>query len=136
VLGLFAVINTVRGAIHAFAPDGGAHSIAGLDLSAGTRTILSLFAAVGLHQLVMAGFQAFVLVFRRDLVIIALGLQTAETALGLVNLYFYRTFPIVVPGQVFNLALLVVLAATLGLAWAGSRRRASPPAAAPSETIG
>ena len=136
VLAVFAVINTVRGCIHAFAPDGGAHSIAGLDLSGDARTVLSLFSVLGFHQLVMAGFQVFVLVFRRDLIIVALALQTAETALGLINLYFYRTFPVVVPGQAFNAALLVVLAVTLASAWIGSRRRQSFPDAAPTETVG
>jgi hypothetical protein len=125
LLAVLAVINTVRGCIHAFAPDGGAHSIAGLELSGDARTVLSLFAVLGFHQFVMAGFQVFVLVFRRDLVIVALALQTAETAMGLINLYFYRTFPVVVPGQAFNAALLVVLAVTLGSAWIGSRRRQS-----------
>jgi hypothetical protein len=124
VLALFAVINAVRGGIHAFAPDGGAHSIAGLDLSGDTRTILSLFAALGFHQLVMAGFQIFVLAVRRDLVVVALALQAAETALSLANLYFYRSFPVVVPGQLFNVALLVLLALTLAVAWLSPRRDA------------
>jgi hypothetical protein len=121
VLALFAVINAARGGIHAFTSDGGAHSIAGLDLSCARQTILSLFAAVGFHQLAMAGFQVFVLAFRRDLVVIALGLQTAETALGLANLYWYRTFPVVVPGAAFNTALVVLLAVSLGAAWIGAR---------------
>ena len=127
VLTLFAVINTVGGCIHAFASDGGAQSIAGLDLSHDKPTILSLFAALGFHQLVMAAFQVFVLVVRRDLVVIALALQAAETALGLLNLYFYRTLPVVVPGQAFNAALLVLLAVTLGAAWISTRRVGSPP---------
>lgn len=125
VLALFAVINAVRGCIHAFAPDGGAHSIAGLSLSGDTRTILSLFAALGFHQLVMAGFQIFVLALRRDLVVIALALQTAETALSLANLYIYRSFPVVVPGQSFNAALLALLALTLAVSWVSTRRDAS-----------
>ena len=125
VLALFALINAGRGAIHAFAPDGGAHSIAGLDLSGGSRTtILSLFAALGFHQLIMAGFQLFVLAFRRDLVVIALVLQTAETAFGVANLYFYRTFPVVVPGRAFNTGLLVLLVLTLALVSIGVRRDA------------
>ena len=38
VVGLMGLINLVRGAIHAFAPDGGAHSIAGLDLGDDSAT--------------------------------------------------------------------------------------------------
>jgi hypothetical protein len=125
VLALFAVINAARGCIHAFAPDGGAHSIAGLNLSGDTQTILSLFAALGFHQLVMASFQIFVLAVRRDLVVVALTLQAAETALSLANLYFYRSLPVAVPGQPFNAALLVLLISTLGVAWVSARRDAS-----------
>ncbi|HXC54714.1 MAG TPA: hypothetical protein VNU97_05430 [Rhizomicrobium sp.] len=127
VLALFAAINFGRGAIHAFAPDGGAHSIAGLDLSSNAQTILSLFAGLGFHQIVMGLFQVFVLAFRRDLVVIALGVQTAETALGIANLYFYRTLPVVVPGQPFNAALLALLLATLAIAALGARKTATVP---------
>jgi hypothetical protein len=108
--------NFGRGCIHAFAPDGGAHSIAGLDLTHARQTILSLFAILGIHQLVAGGFQLFVLVFRRDLVLIALVLQTVETLLGVMNLYFYRTMPVVVPGAAFNAALLVILAVAVFIA--------------------
>jgi hypothetical protein len=110
VLALMMVTNFGRGCIHAFAPDGGAHSIAGLDISSARQTILSLFAILGFHQLVAGGFQLYVLAFRRDLVLLALVLQTAETLLGVVNLYFYRTLPVAVPGAPFNAAVLAVLA--------------------------
>jgi len=116
VLALMMLTNFGRGCIHAFAPDGGAHSIAGLDLSSARQTILSLFAILGFHQLVAGGFQLYVLAFRRDLVLLALVLQTAETFLGVVNLYFYRTLPVAVPGAPFNAAVLVILAVAVLLA--------------------
>jgi hypothetical protein len=128
VLAFFALVNIARGCIHAFAPDGGAHSIAGLDLSTNAQTILSLFAEMGFQQIVMGGFQVFVLSWRRDLVAIALAVQTAGTALGIANLYFYRTFPVVVPGEAFNTVLLGVLVVTLFIAWWGARRGAPSPA--------
>jgi hypothetical protein len=123
VLALFALINLARGCIHAFAPDGGAHAIAGLDLSSNAQTILSLFAQMGFHQIVMGLFQIFVLAWRRDLIVIALAIQTAETAFGVGNLYFYRTFPVVVPGAMFNAGLLALLVVTLGVAWFGQRAK-------------
>ncbi|MBL6853115.1 MAG: hypothetical protein ISS15_01700 [Alphaproteobacteria bacterium] len=122
VLALFVLINVFRGCVHAFAPDGGAHSIAGLDLSTNAQTILSLFAGMGFHQLVMAGFQVFVLWKRRDLVTIALVLQTAEIVLGVANLYFYRTLPVEVPGMPFNVANLAILLVALAVAWQLERR--------------
>jgi hypothetical protein len=117
VLAFFAAINLMRGGIHAFAPDGGAHSIAGLDLSSNAQTILSLFAEMGFHQIAMGLFQIFVLAWRRDLILIALALQTVETVVAVGNLYFYRTFPVVVPGEIFNTGMLVLLIATLAVAW-------------------
>lgn len=124
VLGLMILTSLGRGLIHAFAPDGGAHSIAGLDLSNARQTILSLFAVMGFHQIVAAGFQLYVPVFRRDLVLLALVLQTAETLVGVVNLYFYRTLPVAVPGAPFNTAVLIVLAIAVSIAaWEGLHRR-------------
>ena len=108
--------NFGRGCIHAFTPDGGAHSIAGLDLSSARQTILSLFALMGFHQLVMGGFQLYVLALRRDLVLLALVLQTVETLLGVFNLYFYRTLPVHVPGAPFNAVVLVILAIAVVIA--------------------
>lgn len=125
VLAWAAVTNFFRGFVHAFAPDGGAHSIAGLDLTTNAQTILSLFAEMGFHQLAMGLFQVFVLAFRRDLVVIALGLQTAETLFGVGNLYLWRPFPVVVPGEMFNGIMLAVLLATTALALAGEMRRKS-----------
>lgn len=116
VLALMMVVNFARGAIHAFAPDGGAHSIAGLDLTQNSQTILSLFAVLGFHQLVAGLFQLFVLAFRRDLIWLALVLQTIETSFGVANLYFYRTMPVPVPGAPFNAAILVVLLLATALA--------------------
>lgn len=112
-LGLLMLTNFGRGCIHAFAPDGGAHSIAGLDLSHARQTILSLFAVLGFHQLVAGGFELYVLAWRRDLVLLALVLQTAETMLGVFNLYVYRPLPVAVPGAPFNAALLAILAAAV-----------------------
>lgn len=124
VLALMMLTNFGRGCIHAFAPDGGAHSIAGLDLSTARQTILSLFALMGFHQVVAGGFQLYVLALRRDLVLLALVLQMAETLLGVVNLYFYRTLPVAVPGAPFNAAVLVVLAGAVLIAAQEGRRRA------------
>jgi len=127
VLAAFALINLARGTIHAFAPDGGAHSIAGLDLGTSAQTILSLFATIGLHQIVLGLFEGWVLLWRRDLLRVALVLQTVETVLGVANLYFYRTLPVHVPGERFNAILLGVLLVTLIVTWRSAAPRPSPP---------
>lgn len=124
VLGLFAAINLVRGGIHSFSPDGGAGSIAGLDLSADAATIIALFATIGLMQISLGGFQLWVVMARRDLVLPVLALQTVQTLLGTIHLWLWRPLPVVVPGAGFNLALL----ALLGVTWASIvfRGRLSP----------
>lgn len=123
VLALFALINLGRGGIHVFAPDGGAHSIAGLDLSTNRQTIIALFASLGFSQMVMGAFQAFVIVTRRDLVTLLLALQAATTALTAVNLHFYRSLPVTVPGQPFNVVLLGLLVAALMVAFLSRRHK-------------
>lgn len=122
VLGLFTFINIGRGGIHLFAADGGANSIAGLDLSGDAQTILALFAVIGANQLALGLFQLWVLLRQRSLVVVALGLQTALTALAVLNMHFYRTFPVEVPGKMFNTVLLLLLCATLALTWYWQRR--------------
>ncbi len=111
-LALFAAINILRGSIHSFAPDGGAHSIAGLDLNSQSATILALFASIGLMQLSLGLFELWVLARKPALVIPVLALQSVQTLLGVVHLYFYRPLPVVVPGAAFNLGLLAVVALT------------------------
>lgn len=117
VLALMGLINIGRGGIHAFAPDGGAHSIAGLDLTTNTATVLSLFATLGLGQIVKGGFELWVVLRRPGLVALFLAMQLADTAAAMVNLYLWRPLPVTVPGQPFNLALMAVQAAALLIAW-------------------
>ena len=116
VLALTALINVVRGCIHAFTPDGGAHSIAGLDLTSGSATILSLFATIGLQQIVLGVFEFAAALRYRRLVTFLLAFQAAITAVSLINLYAWRPLPVVVPGQTFNLVLLGVEILALAIA--------------------
>ena len=127
VLALMALINLARGSVHAFSADGGAHSIAGLDLTNGGQTILSLFAVIGLHQIGLGLLELYVLALRRDLLVIALGYQLLLTISGVVNLYFYRALPVPVPGAPFNAALLAVIAIAFIIALTSRSRPAPSP---------
>lgn len=122
VLALMALINLGRGAVHSFAADGGAVSIAGLSLGDQGPTILSLFATLGLGQMVMGGFQAFIVLRRRDLVGLFLGLQLATTLVAMINLYLWRPLPVLVPGQPFNIALMLLQAAAFAIALRASAK--------------
>ena len=66
---LYAILSTVRSCIHLFAPDGGAGSIAGMDLSvAGAQGIIFAFALWGSSQLLFALIQLLVVIRYRSLV--------------------------------------------------------------------
>lgn len=52
-----AIVGTGRSLVHIFAPDGGAHSIAGLDVNVnGGTNIIAIFAQWGAIQLILAIF--------------------------------------------------------------------------------
>lgn len=106
---IFAIINLGRGAIHAFAPDGGAHSIAGLTLGNEAAAIVALFASIGLMQMTLGGFQLWAALRRPDLVLVFLAFQTIQTLLGTWHLWLWRPLPVPVPGAGFNLVLVGVL---------------------------
>ena len=54
---LIAIVSTIRSLIHVFAPDGGANSIAGIDVSVqGGANIIALFGQWGALQLLLALF--------------------------------------------------------------------------------
>ena len=116
VLGLFALMNLARGGVHVFSPDGGAGTIAGLDLSASADTIIPLFALIGVNQVGVGLFEGFILAARRDLVTLGLGLQALLTAGAVANLQFWRPLPVEVPGEVFNTILLPIVV----IAWLGA----------------
>jgi len=68
-LAFMAAVSIVRSCIHIFAPDGGAHSIAGIDISlAGGATIVGMFAQWGSEQLLLAILQTIVVLRYRVLV--------------------------------------------------------------------
>ena len=116
VLTLFAIINIARGCIHLFAEDGGASSIAGLDLSTNPQTILALFAVVGASQLATGVVETWVVLNGRKYLLFMLSLQTLMTSFAVLNMYLWRNFPVEVPGKTFNTVLLFVLIATVILA--------------------
>lgn len=128
-LALTGLINIARGSIHAFAPDGGAHSIAGLDLGDQSATILSLFATLGLQQIVLGLFELYAAWRATQLITLFIALQTLTTGVALVNLYAWRPLPVVVPGQPFNVAMFALQLVALVIALTSRKPAYSPPAA-------
>lgn len=64
---IYSVISIVRSCIHFFSPDGGAGSIAHIDLSQGGINIIFVFALWGSSQLILALMQLLVSVRYKSL---------------------------------------------------------------------
>lgn len=122
VLGLFVLNNLLRGGVHVFAADGGAATAAGLDLSSSGSVIVSLFAAIGAVQMVVGGFQLYVLTLRRDLLTTVLGLQAALSVAGVLVLQVWKPLPTPQGIATLNLVLMVLAIAGWIAAVMASRR--------------
>ncbi len=81
ILGFAIVATLIPACIHAFLPDGGANSIAGMGLDPDSphgRRVIALMAWAGVTQLVWGLILLAILVRYRSLVPLALGLLTLE----------------------------------------------------------
>lgn len=119
---VLAAISFVRSCIHVFTPDGGAGSIAGMDLSvAGASGIIFAFGLWGSAQLIYALVQLAVVIRYRSLVPAMYLLLFLETLLRmLVGRLKPVTFAHTPPGAIGNYVLLPL--SLLMLAWCLSRR--------------
>jgi hypothetical protein len=108
ILTLIAIVSAVRSCIHLLAPDGGAGSIAGMDLSvAGANGIVFAFALWGSSQLIYALIQLLVAFRYRSLVPLMYVLLIVETLLReLVGRMKPVTFAHTPPGAIGNYVLL------------------------------
>ena len=121
---LLALIGTVRSCIHIFSPDGGAGSIAGMDLSAGVNVIIFAFALWGAEQLIYALLQWVVILRYRSLVPLMWLVQFFET-LGrmLVGQIKPVTFTHTPPGAIQNYVYLTLAVLMLVLSlWSGGKK--------------
>ena len=105
---LVAIISTIRSCIHLLAPDGGAGSIAGMDLSAaGADGIVFAFALWGSTQLIYALIQLLVAFHYRSLIPLMYLLLILETLLReLVGQMKPVTFAHTPPGAIANFVIL------------------------------
>jgi hypothetical protein len=116
---LYAIVSTIRSCIHLFAPDGGAGSIAGMDLTvAGANEVIFAFALWGSSQLLLALIQVLVVIRYRSLVPFMYILLILEVLLReLVGYLKPVTFDHTPPGAIGNhiVLLLSVLMLILSL---------------------
>ena len=114
---LYTVVSTVRSCIHLLAPDGGAGSIAGMDLSvAGADGIIFAFALWGSSQLLFALIQLLVILRYRSLVPFMYLMLILEVILRqLVGHMRPVTFAHTPPGAIGNQVVLPLAALMLVL---------------------
>lgn len=119
VFAVIAVLSAIRSCIHLLAPDGGAGSIAGMDLSvAGANGIVFAFALWGSAQLVYAIMQLAVAFRYRSLVPLMYVLLIVETLLRmLVGHWKPVTFLHRPPGAIGNYVILPLAILMLGLSF-------------------
>ena len=119
LLTIVTIIGTVRSFIHMFSPDGGAGSIAGMDLSMdGASGVIFAFALWGSAQLIYALLQWVVLLRYRSLVPLMWVVQLLETLLRmLVGRIKPVTFAHTPPGAYQNYIYLALAVAMLGLSF-------------------
>jgi len=124
---LIAVIGTVRSFIHVLSPDGGAGSIAGMDLSgSGASGIIFTFAQWGGTQLIYALIQWLVVLRYRSLVPLMWAVQFLETLLRVVDGHIKPvTFAHTPPGAIQNYIYLPLALLMLSLAlWSAQKQEA------------
>jgi hypothetical protein len=117
IFALYAIVSTVRSCIHLLSPDGGAGSIAGMDLSvAGADGIIFAFALWGGSQLLFALIQLLVVIRYRSLIPFMWLMLALEVLLReLVGAMKPVTFAHTPPGAISN-QLILPLAAVM-LVW-------------------
>jgi hypothetical protein len=117
VFALYAIVSLVRSCIHLLAPDGGAGSIAGMDLSlAGADGIIFAFALWGSSQLILAVMQLLVVFRYHSFVPFMYLMLMLEVLLReLVGKTKPVTFADTPPGAIGNQLILPLAALMLGL---------------------
>ncbi len=123
VFTLYAIISTVRSFIHLLAPDGGAGTIAGMDLSVtGADGIIFAFGLWGSSQLLFAIIQLLVVIRYRSLVpfmwlMLALEVLLRELVGKMKPVTFAHTPPGAIGNQILLPLALVMLAWSLWSAY-------------------
>lgn len=92
-LSLFSTVTIVTGCIHVFAPDGGAGSIAGINLVQNGRVIIAIFAWAGATQIAFGLAMLIVSLRYRTLVPLMLALAIVERTLHALDAWVLKAVP-------------------------------------------
>jgi hypothetical protein len=122
---LYAIVSTVRSCIHLLSPDGGAGTIAGMDLSvAGADGIIFAFALWGSSQLLFAMIQLLAVIRYRSLIpfmwlMLALEILLRELVGKMKPVTFAHTPPGAIGNQIILPLAVVMVVWSL---WSGSKK--------------
>jgi hypothetical protein len=117
---LIGILNLGRGSIHVFRSDGGAASIAGIDLSQNGEVILTLFATMGLTQILLGVIDLAVGFRFRALAPLLLGYHLLQQIGAAIIIWWWRPLPVEAPGKLGAVVLIPVVAVAF---FCGTRRR-------------
>ena len=126
---LYAIVSTVRSCIHLLSSDGGAGTIAGMDLSvAGADGIIFAFALWGSSQLLFALIQLLAVIRYRSLIPFMWLMLALEILLReLVGKMKPVTFAHTPPGAIGNQIILpLAVAMVVWSLWSGSKKTEIP----------
>jgi hypothetical protein len=124
IFALYAIVSTVRSCIHLLSPDGGAGTIAGMDLSvAGADGIIFAFALWGSSQLLFALIQLLAVIRYRSLIpfmwlMLALEVLLRELVGAMKPITFAHTPPGAIGNQIILPLAVVMVVWSL---WSGSK---------------
>ena len=122
---LYAIVSTVRSCIHLLSSDGGAGTIAGMDLSvAGADGIIFAFALWGSSQLLFAMIQLLAVIRYRSLIpfmwlMLALEILLRELVGKMKPVTFAHTPPGAIGNQIILPLAVVMVVWSL---WSGSKK--------------
>jgi len=125
IFALYAIVSTVRSCIHLLSPDGGAGTIAGMDLSvAGADGIIFAFALWGSSQLLFALIQLLAVIRYRSLIpfmwlMLALEVLLRELVGAMKPVTFAHTPPGAIGNQIILPLAVVMVVWSL---WSGSKK--------------
>lgn len=92
ILALFGVINIILGSINLFIPDGGAESIAGIDISDSSEFIILLLAIIGLFLIIIGIIDLTIALRYRDFLPLVLGITTLQQLICFLIIWFIKPF--------------------------------------------
>ena len=111
VYGLFilGLIGIVDGAIHLFAPDGGASKLSGISLRRSGHEIIFLLAIMGIHEVILGAVEMLVAVRYREFLPLFLSIALLMQLAIVYVTWYYKPLPSTAPGKYGSLVILPVI---------------------------